>query len=165
MELSALAWIHTVLSVVALVSGVIVASGLLASRMPGWWTVLFFVTAIATSATGFALPSAGFQASHGVGIASLVVLVLAIVAFYVFHLAGAWRWIYAVGAVLGLYFDVFVAIAQAFKKVPALSALAPTLSEPPFGVAQLVCLALFAVLSIAAAVRFRPETASVHMAG
>jgi hypothetical protein len=78
------------------------------------------------------------------------VLLVAILALYVFRLAGAWRWIYAVSAVVSLFFLVFVAIAQAFAKVPALHALAPTQSEPPFGIAQGVNLVIFVVLGIAA---------------
>jgi len=42
-------------------------------------------------------------------------------------------------------------------KVPALKAMAPTQSEPPFLVAQLPFMALFVVLAIAAAIRFRNE--------
>jgi uncharacterized membrane protein SirB2 len=94
-----------------------------------------------------------------VGIISLVVLAVAILARYAFHLAGAWRWIYVVGAVVGLYLNVFVLIAQAFLKVPALKAIAPTQSEPPFLIAQLVVMALFIALGIAAAKRFRNQLA------
>jgi hypothetical protein len=86
---------------------------------------------------------------------SLIVLAIAIFARYVRQLAGAWRGIYVVTAVIALYLNVFVLIAQLFQKVPALKAMAPTQSEPPFLVAQLVCMALFAVLAIAAAIKFR----------
>jgi hypothetical protein len=154
--LSTFAWIHTILSLVALAAGVTVVKELLGSRMSGGWTALFLVTAFATSATGFGFPFDRLIDSHWTGIAALVALALVIVARYVFGLAGAWRWIYAVGMVLSLYFLVVVAVAQLFKKVPALTAMAPTQTEPPFLVAQLVVLALFAVLLIAAARKFRP---------
>jgi hypothetical protein len=157
-ELTTYAWIHTGLSLVGLISGIVVAIGLLDSRRPAPWTSLYLASAVATSATGFGFQGVGFGASHWVGVASLVVLLAAILALSVYRLAGAWRWIYAVGAVLGLYFLVFVAIAQAFKKVPALEAMAPTLSEPPFALAQLVALVLFVVLAVAAALRFWPDT-------
>ena len=55
------------------------------------------------------------------------------------------------------YFNVFVLIVQSFEKIPALHAMAPTQTEPPFKVAQLVVLALFVALGIAAAIRFRNE--------
>jgi hypothetical protein len=82
------------------------------------------------------------------------VLVVAIVARYVRHLVGAWRWMYVVGAVVALYLNVFVLIVQLFLKVPALKAIAPTQSEPPFVVAQLALLAVFIALGVAAVRRF-----------
>ena len=95
--------------------------------------------------------------AHKVGIISLVVLAIAILARYSFHMAGSWRWIYVVTAMIALYLNVFVLVVQSFEKAPALKALAPTQSEPPFLVAQLVVLALFIVLTIFAAKKFHPE--------
>ena len=88
-----------------------------------------------------------------------MVLAVAILARYAFHLAGAWRWIYAVSATIALYLNVFVLVVQSFEKVPALKAMAPTQSEPPFLVAQLVVLVLFVVLTILAAKRFHNQPA------
>ncbi|MBZ5719663.1 MAG: hypothetical protein LAO03_04710 [Acidobacteriia bacterium] len=51
-----------------------------------------------------------------------------------------------------------MAIVQAFEKVPALKAMAPKQTEPPFLVAQFVVLALFIVLAIFAAIRFSAES-------
>ncbi len=110
---------------------------------------------MATSVTGFFFPFHGFTPAIGVGIVSLVVLAVAIFARYSRRLAGAWRWIYVVAAMIALYLNVFVLIVQLFQKVPALKALAPTQSEAPFLVAQLVAFALFLVLTIFAAIRFR----------
>jgi hypothetical protein len=90
---------------------------------------------------------------------SLVALAFAILARYGLHLAGAWRWIYAMGAVLALYFLIFVGVAQLFAKVPALHALAPTQAEPPFAITEGVVLVLFVVLTVAAAIKFRPQAA------
>ena len=157
MSLSAYTEIHTVLSVVALASGVVVVSGLLRSQRLRFWTALFLLTAIATSATGFGFPGTSFGASHWVGVFSLVALGFAVLARYVFGLAGAWRPIYAIGAVLALYFLFFVLVAQAFEKIPVLEPLAPTLSEPPFAVAQGVVLVVFAALLVVAARTFRPR--------
>jgi uncharacterized membrane protein YdcZ (DUF606 family) len=105
---------HTDLSLVALASGIVVVIGLILSKRLGRWTALYLAAAVLTSATGFLFKSPSFGASHGLGVISLLVLAAAILARYVFHLAGRWRWIYAVGAVTALYFLVFVAIAQAF---------------------------------------------------
>jgi len=95
-----------------------------------------------------------------VGVISLVVLTVAFLALYVYRLAGRWRWIYVQGAVLALYLNVFVGVVQAFEKLPLLSRLAPTQSEPPFFVGQLVVMAIFVVIDILAVMRFRPTAAS-----
>jgi hypothetical protein len=109
---------------------------------------------VATSLTGFVFPFHKLLPSHVIGIVSLVVLAIAILARYAFHLTGAWRCIYAVSALIGLYLNVFVLVAQAFRKVPALKAVAPTQSEAPFVVTQLIVLVLFVVLGILAVKRF-----------
>ncbi len=95
--------------------------------------------------------------SHKVGIISLSVLAVAILARYALHLAGTWRRIYVVCAAVALYLNVFVAVVQAFEKVAALKALAPTQKEPPFLVTQLVVLVIFVTLTILAAIKFRNE--------
>ncbi|MBX4421241.1 hypothetical protein K4H00_24860, partial [Mycobacterium tuberculosis] len=76
----------------------------------------------------------------------LVLLALALAGPYVFHLAGIWRRVYVITAIAALYLNVFVAVAQSFQKIPALNARAPTQSEPPVAVAQVVVLAIFVVL-------------------
>jgi hypothetical protein len=156
LDLTAFGWFHSIISLVAIVAGIVVVKDLLASKADGSWSLLYFVTAIATSVTAFGFPFTKFLPSHGVAILSLVLLIAAVLARYVFNYAGAWRWIYAVGVTLGEYFLVFVLIAQAFAKVNALHALAPTQSEPPFAIAQLILLAIFVVLTIAAVRKFRP---------
>jgi hypothetical protein len=71
-------------------------------------------------------------------------------------LVGFWRPIYVVCATMALYLNVFVLVVQGFQKVPALAALAPTQSEPPFLVAQVLVLALFVVLGLLAVKKFHP---------
>jgi hypothetical protein len=146
--------IHVALSLVGIVSGLVVFYGLLTRRAFGGWTVLFLVTTILTSVTGFPLPPSGFDPPRAVGVVSLVLLAIAVAALYAFKLAGAWRWIYVATAVAALYLNVFVGIIQAFLKLPPLHALAPTQSEPPFVVAQLVVLVIFVALGVLAAIRF-----------
>jgi hypothetical protein len=157
MTLSTFTTVHVVLSLVGIFSGFVVLIGLLGGKRLDGWTALFLATTVATSATGFLFPVDHFLPSHGVGIISLVVLLVAILARYAFHLAGAWRWIYVVGAMVALYLNVFVLIVQSFQKVAALKAMAPTQSEPPFLVTQLVVMALFVVLGIVAAKKFRNQ--------
>jgi len=115
--------------------------------------------------TGFGFPFDHLLPSHKVGIISLVVLTVAILARHAFHLAGAWRWLYVVSAAVALYLNVFVLVVQAFEKVRALKAMAATQSEPPFLVAQLVVLALFIALTILALKRFRVEPVHAVRAG
>ena len=148
--------IHVALSLIGLVAGLIVLYGLLKGRAYGGWTALFLVTTILTSVTGFPLPPFGFDPPRMVGILSLVLLVVAVAGYYLFHLAGAWRWIYVVTAMAALYLDAFVGVIQAFAKIPSLHELAPTQSEPPFVVAQVAVLAFFVVLGFVAARKFHP---------
>jgi len=149
--------IHTLISLVGIFTGLVVLFGMLAGKRLDGWTKWFLITTVATSVTGFFFPFHGFTPAYAVGIISLLVLAVAIFARYPRQLAGAWRWIYVVTAVIALYLNVFVGIVQAFLKVPALHAMAPTQTEPPFKLTQLVVLALFVLLGIVAAIRFRPE--------
>jgi hypothetical protein len=147
--------VHVALSLIGIFAGFVVAFGLLTAKRLDLWTAFFLISTVATSVTGFFFPFHGFTPAIGVGIVSLVVLAVAIFARYTRKLTGAWRWIYVVTAMIALYLNVFVLIVQLFQKVPALKALAPTQSETPFLVAQLVAFALFVVLTIFAAIRFR----------
>jgi hypothetical protein len=150
-------FVHVFLSLVGIFAGLIVMIGLLTSKQLPGWTALFIWTTLATSVTGFMFPFHKVLPSHAVGILSLLVLTIAIYALYGKHLAGAWRKAYAVNAMLALYLNVFVLIAQLFAKVPVLKALAPTQTEAPFKEAQLAVLILFVVLTILAALKFRGQ--------
>jgi len=148
---------HVVLSLVGIVSGFVVVFGLLTAKRLIGWTTLFLATTLATSVTGFLFPFHKFLPSHALGILSLIALAVAIFALYGRGLAGAWRRTYVISAVIALYFNVFVLIVQLFEKVPGLRAVAPTQSEAPFKVTQLVVLMLFILLGIVAAKKFRNE--------
>jgi len=149
--------VHTALSLIGIVSGFVVMYGLLGGRRLDRWTALFLLTTVLTSVTGFLFPFDHLLPSHRVGIISLLVLAVAILARYPLHLAGGWRRTYVLTAVMALYLNVFVLVVQSFLKVPALHAMAPTQQEPPFLVAQLIVLALFIWLAIAAVKNFRNE--------
>jgi hypothetical protein len=150
-------FVHVVLSLVGIGSGFVILWGLLTARRLEGWTALFLASNVATSATGFLFPFERLLPSHVLGTLSLVVLTAAIVARYPRRLGGVWRRVYAVTAVTALYFNVFVLIVQLFLKVPALHELAPTQSEAPFAITQLVALVLFALFAAGAAIKFRPE--------
>ena len=156
-NLSTFTIVHVVISLIGIASGLVVVFGLLVAKRLNRWTAFFLVSTVATSVTGFFFPFHEITPAIVVGVISLVVLAVAILARYVRHLAGAWRWIYVITVMIALYLNVFVLIVQLFQKVPALKTLAPTQSEPPFAVTQLVVLALFVVLTIIAAIKFRGE--------
>jgi hypothetical protein len=157
--LSVLTLVHVAISLIGIVSGLVVTLGLLRSQRMDGWTALFLFTTVATSVTGFLFPFHKLLPSHILGIISLVLLAFAIAGRYAFHLAGAWRRIYSVTAVLSLWLNVFVLIAQLFMKVPALHPLAPTGSEPPFLIAQTVVMIFFIALAILAAKNFHGDVA------
>lgn len=161
MSLQTYTLIHVLISLAGIGPGVVVMYGLLTGKRLDRWTALFLTTTVLTSVTGFGFPFRGVTPAINLGIISLVVLAIAIVARYSLHLAGAWRKTYVVTAALALYLNVFVLVVQSFAKVPALRAMAPTQKEAPFVVAQLVVLALFVALTIFAVKRFRSEPVAV----
>ncbi len=156
---SAFTTVHVVISLIGIVAGLVVLYGLLGNRWFARWNALFLVTTIATSVTGFGFPFDHLLPSHKVGILSLALLAIALVALYACRLSGGWRRAYVICALVSLYLNVFVLVVQLFEKVPALKALAPTQKEPPFAVAQLVVLVAFAWLTFQAARRYRGEAA------
>jgi hypothetical protein len=161
MSLSTFVQVHTIVSLIAIVAGIIVMFGMLSSKRPGGLTAIFLLLTILTSATGFLIPplvSDKLLPSHIIGGLSLVLLLIACIALYAMKLSGSWRWIYAVTALLALYFNVFVLVIQSFLKIPALTAIAPgnPPSGPVFAVAQGVVLVFFVLIIIGAVRRFRP---------
>ena len=151
--------VHTVISVVGIITGLVVVGGLAAGKRFDGWPLVFLVTTIATSVTGFGFPFEKLLPSHTVGIVSLIVLAVVLVAQYVMHFAGPWRPTYAAGVVFATYLNTFVLVTQLFRRLPALIASAPTQSEPPFILTQGLTLALFAWLAVAAVKGFRAEPA------
>jgi hypothetical protein len=156
MSTSTFTTVHVILSLIGIITGAVVMLGMLGAKRLDGWTALFLATTVLTSVTGFFFHSASFGPPHVVGVISLAVLAVAILALYLYRLTGAWRWIYIVGAVVALYLNVFVGVVQAFQKLPPLAALAPTQSEPPFLVAQAVVLAAFDLLGFTAVKRVHP---------
>jgi hypothetical protein len=163
MSLATFTQLHVIISLIAIISGIVVVLGMLGAKLMPGMTALFLVTTVATSVTGFMFPTA-FDAADVVGIISLAFLALAILALYTYRLAGAWRGAYVVGAVVSLYLNCFVLVVQSFMKVPFFHELAPTQKEPPFAVAQGVVLILFIGLGIAAFRKFRPMSRAAAIA-
>jgi hypothetical protein len=157
MTLATFTLFHVVISLVGIASGLIVAYGLLDGKRFDTWTAIFLLFTVLTSVTGFFFPITHLTPGLVVGVISLVVLAFAIFARYALNLNGIWRLAYVISAMLALYLNVFVLVAQLFLKVPALKALAPTGKEPPFLIAQLTVMAIFVVLTVLAAKRFHAE--------
>jgi hypothetical protein len=158
--------IHVIISLIAIVAGLIVLLGMLGSKRLAGWTALFLLTTILTSVTGFMFPIAGFTPALAVGVLSLILLAIALLALYGKRLAGNWRWIYVATAVAALWFNVFVLIVQTFEKVSILNPHAPQVGPPfsdpqnmQFIIAQSAALVILVVLGVIAAVRFRPAPA------
>ena len=167
MSLAAFTTLHVIISLVAIVSGLIVVFGMVGShRLPNW-TALFLAMTILTGVTGFLFPIHGFAPALGTGIYSLVVLAIALFALYAKHLLGAWRWIYIVTAIAALQANILVLIVQSFEKLTILNPHAPQVGPPfpepqnlQFVVAQVTVLAILVALGIIALVRFRPVVTS-----
>ena len=153
--------IHVVISLIGIGSGIVVLWGMIRNKRLDGITAIFLTFTVLTSVTGFGFPFTHVTPGIIVGVISLVLLALAIAARYAFRLAEAWRLIYVVTALMALYLNVFVLVVQSFEKVPALHALAPTQSEPPFVATQLVVLVVFIILTLFAGRKFHPAPASV----
>ena len=156
--------IHVLISLLAIGSGLIVLLGMIGAKRLDGWTAFFLLTTLLTSVTGFLFPIKQVTPGLVVGTISLIVLAVAIVARYTFHLSGVWRATYVITAALALYLNTFVLVVQSFEKVGALKALAPTQKEPPFLVTQLVVMAIFIVLSVLAVKKFRLESPRIQIA-
>jgi len=152
--------VHVVISLIGIITGLVVLGGLLSNKRLDGWTGLFLLTTIVTNVTGYGFPVDRVLPSHIVGAISLVALAIALLARYRHHLAGSWRKTYVITAVLSLYLNVFVLIVQTFQKVPALRELAPTQSEAPFAISQLIVLVMFVVLGYSAVISFRESSAA-----
>jgi hypothetical protein len=166
MSIAAFTQFHVIISLIAIVSGIIVALAMLSARRMPAMTALFLITTVATSVTGFMFETpvdaprviGSLDPAKIIGLISLIFLILAILALYSYKLVGAWRGVYVISALVALYFNCFVLVVQSFQKITFFHALAPTQKEPPVAVAQAILLVLFVGLGIAAFKKFRPLT-------
>ena len=142
--------IHVVISLIGIVSGLVVVYGFIAGlRLPAW-NAVFLVMTILTSVTGFFFPFHGITPGIVVGVISLVVLAVAVLAWQ-----KKWATTYIVTAMVAEFFNVLVLIVQSFEKIAPLHALAPKGTEPITNVAKLAALVLCVVLGWAAVKRAR----------
>ena len=149
-DIKTLIVVHVVISLIGIGSGLLVAYGWAGKRNFESLTLLFLVTTLATSLTGFLFPIERLTPALIFGILSMIALPLAIYARYVRNEVGRWRKIFIISSLFALYLNVFAGVVQLFLKVPFFRELAPTQSEPPFAVAQLLVLATFIFLGVKA---------------
>jgi hypothetical protein len=151
--------LHVVICFLGIATGLVVLFGMIADKRLNGWTFWFLFSTVLVNLTGFGFPFDRLLPSHFLGMLSLALLLIAIVARYSFGMSGAWRWIYVISAALALWTNLFALVAQSFGKIPALQPLAPTQSEPPFLIAEVVVLAIVVVLAAIALRKFHPRTA------
>ena len=156
LSLRTFTYLHVYLSLIAIGAGFIVVYGMIAAKRLPLLTAVFLMMTALTSLTGFLFPFKGITPGIVIGILSLIVLVVAVIARRRSATSGVARGSYVIAAILALYFNFFILIVQSFQKLPSLHALAPTQSELPFKLAQLATLVVFVVLTTMAFKRYRP---------
>jgi hypothetical protein len=158
LSLSAFTILHVIISLIAIVVGLIVMFGMLSSTRPAGLTAIFLLFTILTSVTGFMFPFNGMTPGIAIGILSCILLAVACIALYSMHLAGPWRWIYVLTALVSLYLNVFVLVIQSFLKIPPLHEIAPgnPPAGPAFAAVQGIVLVFFVVMIIRVWRGFKP---------
>lgn len=157
MSLARFTQVHVAISLVGIAAGFLMIFGMMAGKRMPLMTALFLITTVLTSVTGFMFPYHGVTPGIVIGILSLLLLLVALIARYAGHLNGGWRGFWVISAILAQYFNFFVLIVQSFEKFPSLHALAPTQKEMPFKLVQLVTLVVFIVLAVVSYRKFHPE--------
>ena len=158
LSLSAFTNLHVIITLIAIVAGLIVMFGMVGPYRSGGLTAIFLLFTILTSVTGFMFPFNGVTPGILIGILSVILLAIACLALYGMKLAGPWRWIYVLTALVSLYLNVFVLVIQSFLKITPLHELAPgnPPAGPAFAVVQGIVLVFFVVMIIQVWRRFRP---------
>lgn len=156
--------LHTIISLIGIFTGFIVIFGMMGGKRLAGWTGVFLLTTVLTTLTGYLFPFHGATPEFNIGVISTVVLIPALIAIYVKHLAGAWRSIYIVTAILAQWLNTFVGVVQLFRKIAFFNALAPTQKEPPFLIAQALVLVFFVVAAIVSIRKFHPEAGGARKA-
>jgi hypothetical protein len=157
LSIEAFTVLHVVISMLAIFAGFVVVGGIFANHVLPGWTAIFLIMTILTSLTGFLFPFRAVTPAIVIGGIASLILVVTLLALYRRKLAGRWRTVYVAGAIVSLYLNVFVLIAQGFQKVTFLQPLVPTGAEPAFAIAQGVTLVAFVFLGWMAARRFHPN--------
>ena len=156
MSLRMFTYLHVYISLIAIGAGFIVVYAMIAAKRVPLLTAVFLFMTTLTSLTGFLFPFKGVTPAIVLGLLSLVVLVIAIIARRRAKTSGMGRGTYVISSILALYLNFFVLIVQSFQKIPSLHALAPTQTELPFKLAQLITLIVVVAVTIVAFKKYRP---------
>lgn len=152
--------LHVLISFVGIIAGLVALPAFARGRLLPRTNVIFLWFTLLTSLTGFLFPIVAFTPALGTGIVSTLVLAVAFWAWYARKLAGRAAPVYAVTATMALWLNLFVLVVQSFLKVPALNALAPSGTEPPFAAAQgALLIAMVGLGYLAVKASRRPRTA------
>ncbi len=150
-NLSMIGWAHTLVSFAALAAGFLCLPSLvMRNGREGPITIFLLLTLIA-ALSGFLFP--GFGIGHRIGVAATIVATIGLAVRLIFASTSIGARIGAASAVICMFFLMFFTISESFRRLPPLQQLAPTLSEPPFRIAQLVNLVVFLLLAVIAAKR------------
>jgi hypothetical protein len=146
--------IHVALSLVAIGTGLIVAFGMLTARRLPVATAVFLSSTALTCLTGFLFPYHGMTPGIEIGLLSMVILLLAVVARYRRGMAGAWRHTYIVSTMIALYLNVLILVIQIFAHLTPLTARTPKQFGILFKLTELAVLVAFVVATHFALKRF-----------
>lgn len=138
-ELVSLLVAHVVISLIAIVLGLVLFYGLLINRSWAPLAAAFLASNVLTSLSGVVLPAQHFLPSHAFVILCIISLALAAYGFYARGLEGRWRRVFVVGSLFALYLNVVVLVVQSFDKIKSLP---PILAGP----VQLISLIAFLLL-------------------
>jgi hypothetical protein len=149
MSIGTFTFLHVVITLVAIGSGLIIVGGMFASRVLPVTTALFLHNGI-DQHNGVPLPHSRFYAGIGRRCLGLCDPTGRAVCFI--QRAPSRRM--ALDLCDHAIASLFVLVAQSFMKVAALNALAPTQAEPPFAITQSVVLMIFVLTGLIALVKF-----------
>jgi hypothetical protein len=149
---SAFVAVHAFIGIVAIFMGFVVLFGLLNGKLSRPWNAVFLLTTLLTSASGLLFSSTKVTPGIVLGIVSLIILGIAIIALYGFHLQGLWRTSYVLSSMVPFYFNLAILFAIGFVRIPTLRQLASATDGTAFKIAEALLLVL-ATSVIAIAVR------------
>lgn len=135
--------VHVTISLFAILIGFPAILQMLRGELKSSTIFGFFLLTALTSLTGFGFPASSITPAHVFGALTLALLATAYFARSRATTKRVWRRVFLMSAIASQYLNTFVLVVQAFLKIGILHDLAPTQSEPPFLVAQLLVIALF----------------------